>query len=267
MNEGFLAGANAGVARSRAPHVLLLNNDAEVLPGSIEAALATLMSSPAIGAVGGKLVAMLSGALQEAGSVVFGDGSCSAVREGRQRQRSDAHVPAGRRLLFRSILDARAAPSLMSSVDSTRGSHQPITRMWISAPGFGTAGAGSCMSHGPSVLHAEFGSAPSRAAAIEMQSARRDLFLQKHATWIRRRPGPGEAAELVLRNRRPVWKRVLFLEDCVPHGRLGVRFRTIRRDGAIAGGSRLFCHAVSDGDHRQTNGRPPTTTSRGLSRS
>ena len=65
-NEGFAHGVNAGAARARGKDLLLLNNDAELLPGSLEAAVATAESAPGIGAVGGKLI-LADGRLQEAG--------------------------------------------------------------------------------------------------------------------------------------------------------------------------------------------------------
>jgi hypothetical protein len=74
------------------------------------------------------------------------------------------------------------------------------------------------------VLHAEFGSASSPASAVEMQAARRAIFLEKHAAWVRERPARTFTSELVLRHHRPGVQRVLFLDDRVPHSRLGAGF-------------------------------------------
>ncbi|WP_156995358.1 glycosyltransferase, partial [Elstera litoralis] len=75
-NLGFLRAVNLAVPHCRAERVLLLNNDAVMRPGSLAAALATLESSPDIGAVGGRIV-LPNGRLQEAGSIVWQDGSCT----------------------------------------------------------------------------------------------------------------------------------------------------------------------------------------------
>ncbi|MBB2206255.1 glycosyltransferase [Gluconacetobacter takamatsuzukensis] len=75
-NIGFLAGSNAGLARVVAPHVLFLNNDVELLPGAIDAALRRLRLEARTGAVGAKLV-RTTGRLQEAGSIIWNDGTTS----------------------------------------------------------------------------------------------------------------------------------------------------------------------------------------------
>ena len=54
--------------------VLLVSSDAEVLPGSVEAAIRTLESSDEIGAVGAKLISS-DGRLKEAGGMIWSDGS------------------------------------------------------------------------------------------------------------------------------------------------------------------------------------------------
>ena len=73
-NLGYLRSTNAGVAASNAPYVCLLNNDTEVHPGWIEALLAPMLDDPSVGAVGAKLV-YPDGRLQEAGGIIFSDGS------------------------------------------------------------------------------------------------------------------------------------------------------------------------------------------------
>ena len=249
-NEGFLAGVNSGVACSRAPYVLLLNNDAEVLPGSIEVALETLTASPDVGAVGGKLIFMGSGALQEAGSMVFGDGSCSAY--GRDDNagapmymfQRDVDFCSGAFLLMSRELfdelggfDARFAPAYYEDADL-------CARVWES---------GRRVVYEPRaiVLHAEFGSAPSRAATIEMQSARLELFLHEACDMDTATGRTSGLAELMLRNRLACLEAGVVSRGSRAPCQPGIRFRAIRGDGAIACGSRLFRHAVSDGVRRR----------------
>src|SRR5262249_6159644 len=69
----------ARVARGEV--LLLLNNDTQVLPGTLESALATIRSDSGIGAVGARLV-LLDGTLQEAGSIIWRDGSCLGYGRG-----------------------------------------------------------------------------------------------------------------------------------------------------------------------------------------
>jgi GT2 family glycosyltransferase len=73
-NMGFLRATNAGVAAAgEAPFVVLLNNDTEVTPGWLDALIAPF-EDPSVGAVGAKLI-YPDGKLQEAGSIVWRDGS------------------------------------------------------------------------------------------------------------------------------------------------------------------------------------------------
>jgi Glycosyl transferase family 2 len=55
-NVGFLRGCNAAAAVARGDYLLFLNNDAELLPGSLVAGVRTLERSPSIGAAGGRLI-------------------------------------------------------------------------------------------------------------------------------------------------------------------------------------------------------------------
>jgi len=62
-------------------HVLFLSSEAEVVPGSLEAALMTLESGDNIGAVGGRLV-LPHGKLKEAGGIIWRDGSLTGYGSG-----------------------------------------------------------------------------------------------------------------------------------------------------------------------------------------
>jgi GT2 family glycosyltransferase/glycosyltransferase involved in cell wall biosynthesis len=73
-NVGFLAAVNEGLALARSPYVVLLNNDTVVRPGWLEALVSTAEANPAVGVVGAKLV-YPDGRLQEAGGVIWADGS------------------------------------------------------------------------------------------------------------------------------------------------------------------------------------------------
>jgi len=74
INSGFIQSCNRGVALARGRYVCLLNNDTIVTPGWLDELFRTAESDPSIGAVGAKLV-YLDGRLQEAGGVIWSDGS------------------------------------------------------------------------------------------------------------------------------------------------------------------------------------------------
>src|SRR5205807_1973542 len=63
-NLGFLHAVNAAAQEARGEYLLLLNNDAEVQPGALSAAVARADRTPDLGAVGGRLV-LPDGRLQE----------------------------------------------------------------------------------------------------------------------------------------------------------------------------------------------------------
>lgn len=73
-NLGFLRNCNAGMALARGEFVLLLNDDAVVAPGCIEALLRIFDMHHDAGAAGAKLV-YPDGTLQEAGGIIWRDAS------------------------------------------------------------------------------------------------------------------------------------------------------------------------------------------------
>ncbi len=74
QNLGFLRSCNAAAKMARGQYLLLLNNDTQVLPDTVEALRRTFDSHPQAGLVGSKLV-YPDGRLQEAGGIVWSDGS------------------------------------------------------------------------------------------------------------------------------------------------------------------------------------------------
>jgi GT2 family glycosyltransferase/ubiquinone/menaquinone biosynthesis C-methylase UbiE len=74
QNLGFLESCNLGAAATRGDVVVLLNNDTEVADGWLDALVDRLDGDPSIGLVGAQLV-YPDGTLQEAGGIVFSDGT------------------------------------------------------------------------------------------------------------------------------------------------------------------------------------------------
>lgn len=73
-NLGFGYACGQGAERARGELLCFLNNDALLQPGSFSAVLADFRENESIGAVGGKIL-LADGRLQEAGSMVWKDGS------------------------------------------------------------------------------------------------------------------------------------------------------------------------------------------------
>jgi GT2 family glycosyltransferase len=80
-NLGFASGCNQAASVARAPLLLFLNDDSLVQEGCIDALVRSCEIDPSIAAVGGRILSE-DGTLQEAGSVIWRDGSASHVGEG-----------------------------------------------------------------------------------------------------------------------------------------------------------------------------------------
>lgn len=74
QNLGFIGACNAGAALARGQYLFFLNNDTAVQPGWLEPLVATYGEFERVGLVGSKLI-YPDGRLQEAGGIVFNDGS------------------------------------------------------------------------------------------------------------------------------------------------------------------------------------------------
>lgn len=71
---GYPSACNAGARVAQGQILLFLNNDIEILPGSLERVVEIFDSTSSIAAVGGKVI-KFNGVLQEAGGIVWNDGS------------------------------------------------------------------------------------------------------------------------------------------------------------------------------------------------
>ena len=74
QNLGFVGSCNRGAEVARGRYVVMLNNDTQVLDGWLDALLQTFIQNPDTGIAGASLV-YPDGTLQEAGGIVFQDGS------------------------------------------------------------------------------------------------------------------------------------------------------------------------------------------------
>jgi len=222
VNQGFLLAVNLAARVAQGELLLLLNNDAELMPGSLDAAVSVLRAMPDVGAVGGKLV-LPDGRLQEAGSIIWRDGSCQGYARGEAPLapetmfRRDVDFCSGAFLLTRRDLfvelggfDERFQPAYYEDADY-------CVRAWQ---------AGKRVVYEPRAvaLHVEFASTRVASRALDLQAARRLIFRHKHAAWLDREHRARAAGVLAARIRPPTRRRVLVVDDRAPRGAEGAGF-------------------------------------------
>ena len=225
MNLHFLRGVNQAAAIARGDAVLLLNNDTSVKPGSIGAAYDLLKAESDIGAVGGRIV-LLNGTLQEAGSIIWRDGSCAGYGRGYSPSmpefqfRRDVDYCSGAFLLVRRSLfselnyfDTAFAPAYYEETDLC---------MRIRKVGFRVV-------YEPRVeiTHFEFGSSSSSDDAIALQRHNWSIFLERHKDVLGTHCAP-RTRDLDARMIRHHTGRILIIDDQIPHPALGSGFPRAR---------------------------------------
>ncbi|MBY0339067.1 MAG: glycosyltransferase [Acetobacteraceae bacterium] len=218
-NMGFLLAVNQGVAASSGQHVLLLNNDAIVREGGLAAAVGLLEGDVTVGAVGARVI-LPDGRLQEAGSIVWNDGSCLGYLRGAAPEtpeamfRRDVDYCSGVFLLFRRShfeelggFDEAFVPAYYEEVDF-------CLRLWA---------RGLRVVYDPRVVvdHLEFGSSVKSEQAIALQQRNRAVLVERHRGALARQSAPGAANILRARMRDSGRGRVLILDDRVPLPSLG----------------------------------------------
>jgi len=228
-NQYFLLAANQAAQEARGKYVLVLNNDAQLLPGSLQAALKTIRSSGNIGAVGGRIV-LFDGTLQEAGSIIWRDGSCLGYGRGDD--------PFAFPYMFRRDVDYCSGAFLLTARDTwTRlgGFDELFRPMYYEETDYCTRlwHEGMRVVYEPeaAVLHYEFASSRATAAAMRLQAEHQRVFTMRHAAALESHSAPGADAILHARTHRAepsTQRRVLFIDDRVPHPWLGSGFPRAR---------------------------------------
>ena len=211
-NDGFLLGCNRGAAAARGRALLLLNSDAFVRPGALAAALAALDSAADIGAIGGRLI-LPSGRLQEAGSIVWSDGSSAGYGRGLGPEageamfRRDVDYCSGAFLLTPQALwermggfDEALAPAYYEDTDYC---------MRLRAAGYRVV-----YEPAAAIDHYEFGSEGKRGEMLHFSLRNRKLFRARHATALRSiHLPPAEGNILAARACRARTRRHLLVID------------------------------------------------------
>ncbi|NEP85840.1 MAG: glycosyltransferase [Okeania sp. SIO2C2] len=223
QNLHYLLGCNQGSKIAQGNYLLFLNNDAQILGNSIPSALDTIKSSNDIGAVGGKLI-LPDGTLQEAGSIIWQDGTCLGYGRGNspnlpeyQFKRTVDYCSAAffltRRDLFVQLggFDEDYQPAYFEETDySVR--LQKLGKKIIYDPNV-------------NILHYEFASSSNTGSskqAIALMEKNQKIFQQKHKDWFSSQYSTELKNLIFARTQaREKPKRILFIDDRIPHPWLG----------------------------------------------
>ncbi len=238
-NVGFIEACNAALAHVTAPVTLFMNNDILIQRGAVAAAIARLASAPGIGAVGGKII-RTNGALQEAGCIIWRDGST----QGYLRD-ADPNIPEAnfvREVDFCSAVFLAVKTGPLKSLGGFDENFKPAyfeeTDLCIRL-----AGAGYKTVYDPaiSIIHQEYSSGDAAIANV-MMAQNHPKFLEKHKAFLTTRYPRDPDLTVLARAPKTGRRRILFIEDRIPLRHLGSGFT---RSNDIIATMAALGHAVT----------------------
>ncbi|WP_064504831.1 glycosyltransferase [Frateuria defendens] len=213
-NLGFIGSCNAGAEAARGDYLLFLNNDTQVAPGWLDGLLACFAERKDCGIAGSRLV-YPDGRLQEAGGLVFTDGSSWNTGRFEERDtpayryRRETDYVSGAALmipreLFRRVggFDTRYAPAYYEDADLAFAVRQAGLRVYYEPSS--------------TVIHCEGISAGTDldAGMKRYQSINQSKFAEKWAAALRGQPPAGTPLDRALRWRRR--GRILVVDAMTP---------------------------------------------------
>ncbi|MGB3070082.1 MAG: glycosyltransferase [Ottowia sp.] len=222
-NLHFLHAANLGARTARGRNLLFLNNDTTLRSQALSAACEILDGEPGVGAVGGQIL-LLDGSLQEAGSILWQDGSTSGYGRGAdpldtlyQFQRDVDYCSGAFLMVKRAVFDQLGgfdplfAPAYYEDVDLC---------VRISEAGWRVV-------YSPRIQidHVESASYGADGNTNKHIVNNRERFKRRHAARLQRACAHLTTDELYARltpGRYPA--RLLFVDDCWPLASLGSGF-------------------------------------------
>ena len=216
QNLGFVGSCNAGASAAKGDFVLFHNNDTVVTAGWLEALVDTFMNVPEAGLVGARLV-YPDGRLQEAGGIIFNDGSgwnygrFEDPRDARYSFLREVDYCSGAAILIRRALfdqlgqfDDRYAPAYYEDTDLA----------------FAVRDAGYKVIYQPAstVIHFEGVTAGTDTASgvKQYQVVNREKFLAKWAGALRSQPRPHPQTPIGIAATHRATRRALIIDATTP---------------------------------------------------
>lgn len=221
-NIGFLRGCNAALPYVEAPFVIFLNNDTEVQFGAINNSLERARKHPEVGAIGAKLI-RTNGLLQEAGSIIWRDGSVVGYLRGENPDVPEANFV--RRVDFCSGAFLFVRTEILRQLRGFKEDYIPAyyeetdlcVRIWE---------AGYEVVYDPSVIviHYEYGTSDVFRGG-EYINRNREIFISNNINYLSNKYIKSErnihrARSIYQKNT----KKILFIDDRIPLKYLGSGF-------------------------------------------
>ncbi|MHA6204587.1 glycosyltransferase [Dyella soli] len=213
-NLGFVGSCNAGAAIARGEYLLFLNNDTQVMSNWLDGLLDCFVEKTDCGIAGSRLV-YPDGRLQEAGGLIFADGSGWTVGRFEQRDapswryRREVDYVSGASLMIRRDVfervrgfDIRYTPAYYEDADLAFAIRHMGLRVYFEPAS--------------TVVHFEGISAGTdlQAGMKRHQVPNQAKFLEKWATVLRNQPPAGTPLPRALRWRRK--GRILVVDSMTP---------------------------------------------------
>jgi len=213
-NTGFIGACNAGLNAANGEFVVFLNNDTAVRPGWLEALIGTFTARPDCGLVGAKLI-YPDGRLQEAGGIVFNDGSgwnygrFDDPRAPQYNYLREVDYCSGAAIMLRRELledfggfDPRYAPAYYEDTDLAFRVRERGLKCWYQPAA--------------EVIHFEgVSSGTDTGSGIKrFQVVNQETFRQRWREALSAQPAPGTAIEVAREHRAR--GRILIIDACTP---------------------------------------------------
>jgi GT2 family glycosyltransferase/glycosyltransferase involved in cell wall biosynthesis len=221
-NLGFLLACNQARDLVDSELTLFLNNDTEVHPGSLAAAVATLDRDPRVGAVGARVI-LPGGLLQEAGNILWNDGTCVGYARDKAALAPEAMFErevdycSGAFLMTRTELFRRLGGFDLSYAPAYYEETDFCVRLW-------KAGYSVVYQPRAAITHVEFGSAEISGQAIALMTKNRATLCHRHADFLGKKLPPGSNQLAARSATRRSGRRLLILDDRVPHAKWGAGY-------------------------------------------
>jgi O-antigen biosynthesis protein len=222
-NLHFIHACNQAIPYLKPAYTLFLNNDVELLPHSVKHAYEQISSKENCGAIGAKII-QADGKLQEAGSIIWSDGTCVGYGRGKS--------PQLREFNFKRSVDYCSAAFLLTRTElfKKHGGFDSVFEpayyeetdycLWLQEKGY------QVVYHPQiAVRHFEFGSG-SMKDAMPIIERNHKTFYKKNKIQLANHQ-PSEESNIALARfaaSQHYRKRILYVDARIPHLDYGAGF-------------------------------------------